>query len=92
LHREGPYPPTSNGDHVTWVVKAWKPEVLAEAQREARRVRRTTAEELRSLEHLGSGLREDVRGRRREGAPEITAGRGRARLSEGPLRDLFRAT
>jgi hypothetical protein len=77
---------------VAWIVKAWKPEVLAEAEREARRVRRATAEELGALEELGTGLIADVRDRRREGAPEIKASRGRARLSESPLRDLFRAT
>jgi hypothetical protein len=91
LHREGPYSLASNGDHVAWKVKAWKPEVLAEARREARRVRRTAAGELATLEELGAELREDVRARRAS-EPEIRVSRGRARLADGPLRDLFRAT
>jgi hypothetical protein len=91
LHRKGPYPDASNGDQVAWKVKTFKPEVLAAAEREAKHVRRTTAEELAALEALGAELREDVRDRR-AADPEIKASRGRARLADGPLRDLFRAT
>jgi len=61
---------------MSWVVKAWKPELLQAAEREARRVRRAAGREagdaaayLRVLEDLGAELREDVRRRRRAPAP-----------------------
>jgi hypothetical protein len=57
---------------VAWVVKTWKPEVLADAEREARRVLRDAEREGRDvsahllvLEDLGAELREHVRCRRR---------------------------
>jgi hypothetical protein len=69
---------------VAWVVKEWKPEVLVETER----ARRSVADELGALEALGVELRADIQRQRQREAPR----RGRARLSESPLRDLFRAT
>jgi hypothetical protein len=61
---------------MAWVVKAWKPDVLAAAERDARRARREARREtadaaayLLVLEDLAAQLREDARGRRRELAP-----------------------
>ena len=61
---------------MAWTVKAWKPEVLAAAERDARRVRREARREatdatayLLVLEDLAAQLREDARGRRRDLAP-----------------------
>ena len=69
---------------MAWIVKAWKPEVLAETER----ARRSVADELGALEALGEELRADIQRQRQREAPP----RGRARLAESPLRDLFRAT
>jgi hypothetical protein len=61
---------------MSWVVKAWKPELLQAAEREARRLRRAAGREaddaaayLLVLEDLGTQLREDVRRRRRAQEP-----------------------
>src|SRR3954454_13175343 len=58
---------------MAWVVKAWKPEVLAAAERDARRGRRKARREttdaaayLLVLEDLAAQLREDARAPRRE--------------------------
>ncbi len=67
---------------MAWKVKAWKPEAIAE------RTRQDVAEELGALEALGTELRAEVQKQRQREAPP----RGRARLADGPLRDLFRAT
>ena len=89
---------------MAWVVKAWKPEALAAAERQARRVRRATRREtadagayLRVLEELGGELRDDVRAHRRKAPPEpapgeITARKGRATLHDSPLGELFKST
>ncbi len=70
---------------MAWIVKAWKPEVLAETER----ARRSVADELGALEALGEELRADIQRQRQR---EPSRRRGRARLNESPLRDLFRAT
>jgi hypothetical protein len=61
---------------MSWVVKAWKPELLQAAEREARRLRRAAGREaddaaayLLVLEDLGIALREDVRRQRRAQEP-----------------------
>jgi hypothetical protein len=61
---------------MAWVVKAWKPQPLQEAERELRRLRRAAAREMRDaaayvlvLEDLGTELREGVRGQRRRHEP-----------------------
>ena len=62
---------------MAWVVKAWKPEPLQAAEREARRLRRAAGREaadaaayLVALEDLAAELREGIRRRRRGQAPE----------------------
>ena len=61
---------------MSWVVKAWKPELLQAAEREARRLRRAAGREaedanayLLVLEDLGTKLREDLRRQRRVREP-----------------------
>jgi len=61
---------------MSWVVKAWKPELLQAAEREARRLHRAAGREARDaaayllvLEELGAQLREDVRRQRRTQEP-----------------------
>ena len=103
---------------MAWVVKTWRPEVIAAAEREARRLRRGAAREAEDaaaylvvLEDLAAELREGLRAQRRDRPPrplpipekrpapvtpepagEITARRGRAKLRDSPLGELFRAT
>jgi hypothetical protein len=70
--RAGRGAPASKGGSMAWVVKAFKPEVLAQAEREARRVLREAGRETRDasayllvLEDVGAELREGVRAQRR---------------------------
>ena len=77
-----------------WVVKEWR--CVADAERDARRVRRAAAREvldaeahLTVIEDLAGELLAAMRARQ---APAPGRAGGRASLRESPLTELFRAT
>ncbi len=83
---------------MAWVVKTWRADPLADARREARRVRRVAAREVADadahldvLEGLGRELLAAVREHRRPAARPDRAFK-RTTLAEGPLAGLFQST
>jgi hypothetical protein len=83
---------------MAWVVKSWREDPVAEAEREARRVRRAAAREvddaeahLGVLEDLGRELLTNVREHRRPAERPEPAFK-RSSLRESPLAGLFQPT
>lgn len=83
---------------MAWVVKSWREDPVAEAEREARRVRRVAAREVADadahlgvLEDLGGELLAGVREHRRPPERPEPAFR-RSSLRESPLAELFQPT